>query len=156
MDRKKLYKYAGVVGALFVPAIVLGQLQTFNASDALTSDRLNGMVNAINNASGHGRCRVALQNPCGGAICTATCPSNFVVTGGGCRTAGTGTLKGSTPGFDPASVDLAVNNGFPAPNAFDGDSADPLDTEGARQWDRYICEAAAGTMQSAYALCCPL
>ncbi len=155
-NRNRLYRYLGVAGALFVPAVVFAQLDTFSPSDTLTSARLNGIISAINEATGHGRCRVAVQSPCGGALCTATCPNNFVVTGGGCRMNGAGTVKGVTPGFDPATVNLDVNGGFPAPNAFDAEDADPLDTEGGRQWDRYVCEAAAGTVQTVYALCCPL
>ena len=69
---------------------------------------------------------------------------------------GVGTIKGMTPGFDPASVDLNVNNGFPAPGAFDAANADPLHTAQGRQWDRYVCEAAEGTVQTVYATCCPL
>jgi hypothetical protein len=152
----KLSRYLGALGALLVPAAVFAQLAPFSASERLTSDRLNGMVEAINGGAGHARCRVAAQTSCAGTPCTALCPADFVVNGGGCRMNAAGTIKAMTPGFDPASVDLNVNNGFPAPGSFDGAAADPLHTAQGRQWDRYVCEAAEGTIQTVYAICCPL
>ncbi|HEX2734661.1 MAG TPA: hypothetical protein VHM70_23815 [Polyangiaceae bacterium] len=130
----KIYKYLGIVGALFVPAIVVAQSIHFTAGDQLSAQKLESIVALADSAlaaaqaaqtaadaakttadaaktsadaaktsadsaktaaddatvsagagTGHGNCQVVVNTGCDATSCVATCPSENVVMGGGCR-----------------------------------------------------------------------
>lgn len=165
---RKFLAAAGVVGALLVPALVVAQIGTFfdesesfENGELLSADKLNRLVTLVRAASdaqstGWSRCRVAVVGGCSSTRCFATCPSGHVVTGGGCAMSPGSTMRIGRPAFDQLNSNGPFN-GFPAPLSFDGEDADPIvATESGPEWNRYDCEAASGTVQTVYAVCCPI
>lgn len=151
---KRILQIVGGALAVCVPAVVVAQFQT---NQPLTAARLN---QATSNT-----CRIVVRTGASGGCttgttCNADCPVNHVVMGGGCRTSAAGNgLRGSAPRFS--------SGGFPDPDSFtadlqgggavDGTPGSPANGVANPRWNSWGCESdGTGTVQTAYAICCPL
>jgi hypothetical protein len=97
-----------------------------------------GPAGAPGGGAGFGQCQWHYTE-CGtpaGTPCEQVCPADTFVVSGGCDIAGGGTVVESMPGIVPSPT-------FPP---------SPVDFTGMNRWN---CESSSGTVQFAYAFCCP-
>jgi len=150
IEKKRFIQFAGAALAIFVPAIVVAQ---FAGNEELDAARLNQTAN--------NGCRISVVSGdgCGaGVTCNANCAPGLVVMGGGCRIdqAAIG-IRTSTPRFQSGA--------FPDPDSFQANligGGNVTDLGGGAPsganptWNGWACEAnTGGTVQTAYAICCP-